>query len=844
MPSPVFCIAVLSTVLLAAPVARAEEAPPELVRDIGRYALFGRYNIDWGGAARMPVRGAVGASFFKVDFSVALHWNSPEAYVAAPIVRAAPGSTFHHVFARNHEHLAVDHPVTRYEGDLVDPVHYPVMPAVTCGGTSVTVDSATSPRTLAPGRYDVVTVLQDQRLELVAGGRYEICSMRLRSGSTILVHADNVILLRDYLSTNARVQMTGTGACGARWLAANEANSPGGAAFEFGQGTGAANRARIAGQFFTPGRITMAQNNDYTGRFWAETIDGAAGDEPTRTLDDCAAPVCGDGRLDPGEQCDDGNNRNGDCCSSFCERLPAGSACDDGSFCTATDVCDGAGVCRGSGDPCTGADGDGNCSESCNEELDDCSGPDADGSACQDGLFCNGADRCAAGQCAWHTGSPCPGADDDANCSESCDEASDRCDARDPLGSACNDGRYCTVVDSCGADGTCTGSGSPCPFADGDGNCAESCDELADACTAVDAQGTPCDDGMFCTASDQCDGRGFCRGSGDPCTSGSGSDAACSDACDETANACSAPDLDGSPCDDGIACTVGERCIGGVCAPGGSTICDDGNPCTDEFCAPTGKCLSTYNEAACDDGNACTLNDRCDRGTCVGGPALDCRDDDLCTADLCDPASGECRHAYAPAPSCHQLATAVTRIDVAYSPVDGQVIERLTSSWRGQRGMDWTERDELGDPTAGDAFSVCFYDESDGVPELAYRLDLTPDKMAEAQWKRSWSAAELVYKLKATSGTAQGVSQVKLIVDKDNTALLRLKAGANVGCNGECRSKFDPPAPLADGRFFAMEPGMTVQWTSSTGSCWSSRYEQARENQTGEFYAISRAVAP
>jgi cysteine-rich repeat protein len=28
--------------------------------------------------------------------------------------------------------------------------------------------------------------------------------------------------------------------------------------------------------------------------------------------------VCGDGILDPGEECDDGNNMSGDNCSPFC----------------------------------------------------------------------------------------------------------------------------------------------------------------------------------------------------------------------------------------------------------------------------------------------------------------------------------------------------------------------------------------------------------------------------------------------------------------------------------------------------------------------------------------------
>jgi len=60
-----------------------------------------------------------------------------------------------------------------------------------------------------------------------------------------------------------------------------------------------------------------------------------------------AVPICGDGTLDPGEQCDDGaaNGAPGDCCTVTCTFQAEGTDCtDDGNLCTA-DVCDGAGLC-------------------------------------------------------------------------------------------------------------------------------------------------------------------------------------------------------------------------------------------------------------------------------------------------------------------------------------------------------------------------------------------------------------------------------------------------------------------------------------------------------------------
>ncbi len=56
--------------------------------------------------------------------------------------------------------------------------------------------------------------------------------------------------------------------------------------------------------------------------------------------------LCGNGTVDPGEQCDDGNNFDDDCCSRLCRFELEGSPCDDSNACTTTDVCE-SGVCVG-----------------------------------------------------------------------------------------------------------------------------------------------------------------------------------------------------------------------------------------------------------------------------------------------------------------------------------------------------------------------------------------------------------------------------------------------------------------------------------------------------------------
>ena len=119
---------------------------------------------------------------------------------------------------------------------------------------------------------------------------------------------------------------------------------------------------------------------------------------------------CGDGVVDPREQCDDGNKTNGDCCSSTCTVEAAGSvctddsnhctddrcnanatcmhsnragSCDDGAFCTVGDTCQ-AGVCTGAARNCSGAAAD-QCHDGvCDENTDACvSQPKTDGTACQ-----------------------------------------------------------------------------------------------------------------------------------------------------------------------------------------------------------------------------------------------------------------------------------------------------------------------------------------------------------------------------------------------------------------------------------------------------------------------------
>ncbi len=245
-------------------------------------------------------------------------------------------------------------------------------------------------------------------------------------------------------------------------------------------------------------------------------------------------PICGDGLVRGSEQCDDRNQISGDCCSSACQVETPGSACpDDGSACT-TDTCSAAGTCLhtagNAGTTCRPAAGDCDQAETCSgtattcptdakvaggtacaDDGNTCTDDVCDGSAnacthpanslpCDDGLFCNGADNCAASACTQHAGDPCNGG---AVCDDLCNEDGDDC--AQPAGTGCTaDGNPCT-------NDVCDGAG---------------------ACGVANAAG--CDDGLFCTVSDTCSG-GACVGMPRNCDDG---DLCTADSCDEAADAC------------------------------------------------------------------------------------------------------------------------------------------------------------------------------------------------------------------------------------------------------------------------------------------------------------------
>jgi len=79
--------------------------------------------------------------------------------------------------------------------------------------------------------------------------------------------------------------------------------------------------------------------------------------------------------------------------------------CNDGLWCTATDICDN-GLCVRTPRDCSGA-GDQCNNGVCNENIDSCvKQPKANGTPCNDEIVCNGSDSCSGGSCSAHMAVP------------------------------------------------------------------------------------------------------------------------------------------------------------------------------------------------------------------------------------------------------------------------------------------------------------------------------------------------------------------------------------------------------------------------------------------------------
>ena len=369
-----------------------------------------------------------------------------------------------------------------------------------------------------------------------------------------------------------------------------------------------------------------------------ETCDPAKGCVTGQAL------VCGDTSVCNGQEscdpklgcqagtalvCDDSNACTQDSCDPVkgCVFAPKDGACDDGNACTTGDLCKGGKCLPGLAKDCE----DGNvCTDNpCDPALGCITKMNE--APCDDGSLCTTGDHCHLGGCISSGKLEC---NDGNSCTDDACDAKVGCQFK-ANAAACDDGSVCTVGDLC-ANGWCK-PGKPTSCDDSNPCTDDLCDPVG-GCKHQNNQAT-CSDSDACTLGDVCQAGACVPGPAavcddkNPCTK---------DSCHKLLGC--VHDALGGTCDDGNSCTDGDACVDAQCVPGPALKCNDGNGCTDDSCDPKSGCVFQPNLAGCDDGNACTTGEKCSGGMCQGGVPVSCDDSNSCTTDSCSPQSG-CAHA-------------------------------------------------------------------------------------------------------------------------------------------------------------------------------------------------------
>ncbi|MGB5502050.1 MAG: DUF4215 domain-containing protein [Polyangiales bacterium] len=359
--------------------------------------------------------------------------------------------------------------------------------------------------------------------------------------------------------------------------------------------------------------------------------------DPQCQSDDCSIvnsceDVCGDGFVEGGEVCDDGNTTGGDGCAADCsyaDNLPNGSSCGTNLECT-SGFCD-SGTCA--------CDGNDDClaSEVCDsfelpnacEAANQCgNGTVEAGELCDDGNNTS-LDGCS-NNCLYETGGTCLL---NTDCVGTC--IGFVCAPTAGGGGACdgNDNDDCTGALGCNAVGTCGGDGAVCSANE---DCVNTC--IGSVCGPTGTLGEGCDagDSSDCTGALDCDASGMCGGNGAVCSG----NADCVNTC--IGSLCGSGAANGGTCDTDDAAD----CASGICVGATCEACEDdqANPDVDNgcdaetpFCLTSGgagafECIECVGSNDCGFGSFCNATNACENGCelntdCGGGtPACNLSD--------------------------------------------------------------------------------------------------------------------------------------------------------------------------------------------------------------------------
>ncbi|MDO8505719.1 MAG: hypothetical protein Q7S48_04035 [bacterium] len=281
---------------------------------------------------------------------------------------------------------------------------------------------------------------------------------------------------------------------------------------------------------------------------------------PDAPSPDAYVARCGNGIMDIGEACDEGEENDNlvsnacrtDCTIPDCGDgvVDSGEECEGivGMQCTTLCATSGVAVCQPEG-----------CSlGACIPPEDVCNGTDDNCDGVADDWF-----ACVAG--AVEDCTPACGERGSRTCSDECESGD--CVATDTI---CDDSDLCTVSDHCDGD-VCVADPIVCVSPD-PAECANGTTRRTFAAVGTCAEG------------------------------------ACSYASTDTV------------CNDADACTA-DACSAGACTTSPIT-CTDGNLCTDDWCDSSSGCVFTPNAVACDDADPCTTDDVCGGGSCTGTPVV------------------------------------------------------------------------------------------------------------------------------------------------------------------------------------------------------------------------------